>query len=157
MTIRRQLPVLAFLLALLAAASASAELVISQPWVREAPPTARVMAGYMNISNAGTTAVNVIAVSSPDFAKTELHRTVVEDGVARMEPVGQLEIAAGTNVTLEPGGLHLMLIEPEQALQDGDSVKLVIHRADGICMTVDAPVQRDTSAGDAHSQHHHHH
>jgi copper(I)-binding protein len=77
MTIRRQLPVLAFLLAVLAAASASAELVISQPWVREAPPTARVMAGYMNISNAGTTAVNVIAVSSPDFAKTELHRTVV--------------------------------------------------------------------------------
>jgi len=157
MTTRKRLSLLIFLLAVLTAASAKAELVIGQPWVREAPPGARVMAGYMNISNAGTAAAKVIAVSSSGFAKTELHRTVVEDGVARMEPVGQLEIAAGASVSLEPGGLHLMLIEPEQALRDGDRVTLVIHRADGMCMTVEAPVQREALAGEAPAQHHHHH
>ena len=152
----KRLSLLTFLFAVLAPAAASAELDISQPWVREAPPTARVLAGFMNISNGGTAAVQVIAVSSPGFESAELHRTVVEDGIARMEPVGQLEIAAGASVSLEPGGLHLMLIEPEQALREGDSVTLVIHRADGMCMTVEAPVLRDTSAGDAHQHHHHH-
>jgi len=161
MKICKRLSGLTFLLAavlgMLATASAAAELDISQSWVREAPPNARVMAGYMNIRNAGPTTVQVIAVSSPSFTRAELHRTVVEEGVARMEPVGQLEIAAGSSVSLEPGGLHLMLIEPQQVLQEGDSVTLVIHRADGMCMTVQAPVQRNTSTGDAHSQHHHHH
>ena len=148
---------LVFLLASLGPTAAAAELEISQPWVRAAPPTARVMAGYMNISNNGTSAVQVVAVSSPGFAATELHRTVVEDGVARMEPVGQLEIAAGTSVSLEPGGLHLMLIEPKQIPQEGDSVTLVLHRADGMCMTLQAPVRRDSSTGDAHQHHQHHH
>lgn len=161
MTIRKRLSVLTITLAaalgMLATASAAAELDISLPWVREAPPNARVMAGYMNIRNSGSTAVHIITVSSPGFTRAELHRTVVEEGVARMEPVEQLEIAAGTSVSLEPGGLHLMLIEPEQALQEGDSVTLVLHRADGMCMTVQAPVQRNTSAGEAHPQHHHHH
>ena len=159
MTSCKQLLLLTFLLAnlgMFAAAPAAAELDISQPWVREAPPAARVMAGYLTLSNSGTAAVQVIAVSSPDFATAELHRTVVEDGVARMEPVGQLEIAAGASVSLEPGGLHLMLIDPGQTLQEGDKVTLVLHRADGLCMTVEAPVLRDVSAGDAHQHHHHH-
>lgn len=159
MIARKPLPLMTFLLAslsMVAAAPKAAELDISQPWVREAPPTARVMAGYLTLSNTGTAAVQVIAVSSPQFATAELHRTVVEDGVARMEPVGQLEIAAGKSVSLEPGGLHLMLIEPGQPLQEDDMVTLVLHRADGLCMTLEAPVRRDAAAGDAHQHHHHH-
>lgn len=160
MTTRRRYSMLTFLLValgMLAAMPAAADLDISQPWVREAPPTARVMAGYMNISNTGADAVSVIAVSSPGFASVELHRTVVEDGIARMEPVGQLDIAAGSSVSLEPGGLHLMLIEPAQVLTEGDSVTLILHRADGVCMHIQAPVQRATAASDAQPQHHHHH
>jgi len=153
MTISSRLRVLAFLLVAQTAPPAAAELVISQPWVREAPPAAPVMAGYMNIRNGTGDAVSVIAVSSPAFASAELHRTVLEDGIARMVPMGRLEIAAGESVALEPGGIHLMLFDPVQALQEGDSVTLVIHRADGVCTTVQAPVRRDTMAGHAH--HHH--
>lgn len=156
MTMRNRLSALAWLLAALMAAPAAAELDISAPWVREAPPAAPVMAGYMSISNGGTAAVKVIAVSSPEFARAELHRTVVEDGIARMERVGQLEISAGERVALEPGGLHLMLFEPTQALRQGDSVTLFIHRADGMCMTLQAPVRRDTVADNAHPHHHTH-
>jgi len=143
----------AFLFAALAATSVAAELDISQPWVREAPPAAPVMAGYMQIRNSTAAAVSVVAVSSPVFTRAELHRTVVENGIARMEPVGLLEIAAGESVVLEPGGLHLMLFEPLQDLREGDSVTLVVHRADGVCMTVQAPVRRDTMAGNAHRHH----
>jgi copper(I)-binding protein len=156
MTMRNRLSAFAWLLAALMAAPAAAGLDISDPWVREAPPAAPVMAGYMSIRNGGTAAVHVIAVSSPEFARAELHRTVVEDGIARMERVGQLEIAAGERVALEPGGLHLMLFEPTQALQQGDSVTLFIHRADGMCMTLQAPVRRDTVTDNAHPHHHTH-
>ena len=143
----------AFLFVTLAATSVAADLDISQPWVREAPPAAPVMAGYMHIRNSTADTVSVIAVSSPAFTRAELHRTVVENGIARMEPVGQLVIAAGESVVLEPGGLHLMLFEPLQALQEGDSVTLVVHRADGVCKTVQAPVRRDILTGNAHRHH----
>lgn len=155
MTVRLPAAVL-FLLAVLGlipAANASTALEISQPWVREAPPGARVMAGYLNIRNGGAATVTVMAISSPDYARAEIHRTVVEDGIARMQPVEQLEIPADSAISLEPGGLHLMLFEPGRPLQEGDTVTLIIHRADGACMTVEVQVKRDSSA--AHAHHHH--
>lgn len=127
---------------------------ISDAWVREAPPTARVLAAYMQITNLSDSEFTITAVTSPDFAAAELHRTAIEDGVARMLPVAALTIPAGDSVRLEPGGLHLMLYDPVQSLVQGDSVALVLHRSDGICLTAAVPVRRATEAG--HEHHHHH-
>jgi copper(I)-binding protein len=141
-------------LSLVASQPAAAGLVVESPWVAEAPPTARVLAGYMRITNPGEAPVTVTAVSSPDFDSAELHRTVLEDGVASMQPVAQLEIPASGSITLEPGGLHLMLFNPRQPLQAGDTVTLILSHSDGACVTLSAPVVRRTGAG--HDHHHHH-
>jgi len=122
-------------------------------WVREAPPTSRVLAGYMQINNLTEHDLTVTGISSPDFDSAELHRTVVEDGVARMLPVPELLIPSGGSVLLEPGGLHLMLFDPIRQLHEGDSVTLVLHRSDGICNTLPVPVLRST--GEAHDHQHH--
>lgn len=133
-------------------AMADATLVIGEPWVREAPPTARVMAGYFTVINTGDTAVTVTSVSSPDFEGAEIHRTVVEEGIARMLPVRQLDIPANSQVKLEPGGLHLMLFDPLHPLPEGETATLVIHHSNGSDVTVMAPVIRKT--GEDHSHHH---
>jgi hypothetical protein len=132
---------------------ADATLTVSEPWIREAPPTARVMAGYMTMVNAGNTAVTVTSISSPDFEDAEIHRTVVEEGVARMLPVRQLEIPANSPLKLEPGGLHLMLFDPQRPLPEGETVTLIIHHSSGRMITTTAPVIRKT--GEDHSHHHH--
>jgi copper(I)-binding protein len=122
-------------------------------WVREAPPTSRVLAAYMQIINLTDGDLTVTGVTSPDFETADLHRTVVEEGVARMLPVPELTIPAGSSVTLEPGGLHLMLFDPVRPLQEGDSVTLVLHRSDDICITLSVPVLRGTGAEHVHHRH----
>ena len=134
-------------------AMSDATLTISESWIREAPPTARVMAGYLTIINASDTPVTITSISSPDFESAEIHRTVIEEGVARMLPVTQLDIPANSQLKLEPGGLHLMLVEPQRPLPEGAAVTLTIHGSRGNNVAVTAPVIRKT--GEDHSKHHH--
>ncbi len=132
--------------------AAGATLEVHDSWIREAPPTVSVLAAYMVISNTGGTPAEITAITSPDFDHTELHRTIVESGIARMAPLEKLEIPAGEKISLEPGGIHLMLINPQRPLREGDLVTLVIHRADGFCNTFAVPVIRETGEA-AHQRH----
>ncbi|NNJ94746.1 MAG: copper chaperone PCu(A)C [Halobacteria archaeon] len=125
-------------------ASAEMDLVVSDAWVREAPPGATVLAGYLKITNRGTAHATVSGVSAADFSSVEIHRTVMENGMARMLSAEQLEIPAGESFVLEPGGYHLMLFNPARPLAAGDSVELLLHVRDGACLAVDAPVARMT-------------
>lgn len=101
-------------------------------WIREAPPTARVRAGYLVLGNDGDTAREVIAARSPAFGAIEIHEMVAtDDGTMRMRPVPVLPVAAGAEVALAPGGLHLMLFRPVKPLAAGDRVTLVLDLADG--------------------------
>jgi copper(I)-binding protein len=138
---------------LAATAPAAPSMDISDGWVREAPPTSRVLAAYMQITNLTDTDLMVTGITSPDFDSAELHRTILEEGgMTRMVPVPELTIPAADSILLEPGGLHLMLFDPVRPLAEGDSVTLVLHRTDGICITLSVPVLRRTGE----VQHHHH-
>jgi copper(I)-binding protein len=144
--IQRQLQyglcVLLLALAAVSPAHAETDLRISNAWIREAPPGSHVLAGYLTIENAGTAAVTVAGISGDDFSSIEIHRTVIEDGMARMLSIGQLDIPAGNAFILEPGGYHLMLFNPRRTLTSGDSVELLLHVADGPCLPVNATVLR---------------
>jgi len=132
-------------------AHADATLEVINPWIREAPPTAAVHAAYMTLVNHGSRAVLIDSVTSPDFASAEVHRSWVEEGIAHMQPVNQIEVPASGTLVLEPGGYHLMLFDTQRPLQAGDSVTLLLHRADGTCISVTAPVMRSNGTG--HQQH----
>lgn len=149
----------AFLLAacLAGTAPAGADLQVNNPWIREAPPVATVHAAYLTLENTGTTPVVIESVSSPDFGRVEIHRSEVVDGIARMFPVGRLEIPPGGSVALAPGGYHLMLFDAQRPLQAGDSTTLLLHGAGDDCVRVTVPVRRDTaSEAHDHDGHHHH-
>jgi hypothetical protein len=126
---------------------------VEAPWIREAPPGATVLAAYMVLSNSADTQSMITRIESPDFRDTRIHRTVVEDGVAKMLSVEHLQVPAHGSVTLEPGGMHLMLFDPLRPLQAGDTVTLVVHESNGDSVTVQAPVVRMTGEDD-HAHHH---
>ena len=85
------------LLCLCAVAAPAAEpwIEITDAWIREAPPGATVLAGYLRATNRSDAGLDIVAIHSEVFERIELHRTVIEEGVARMLPVARLEIAAG--------------------------------------------------------------
>lgn len=105
-------------------ASAAVPVAVAGQWVREAPPGARALGGYMTITNQGKQALTLVGVSSPLFASVEMHTIIEEDGRMRMVEVPKLTIAPGGSLALKPGDKHLMLMKPKQALKAGDQVPL---------------------------------
>jgi copper(I)-binding protein len=134
------------LLCLVAAAtpalSAESGLGFDQAWVRAAPPGARMMAAYGRFENHTDTALALSEFSSPAFRKVSLHRTFHLDGVSRMEAVSVLTVPAGGSVSLEPGGLHLMLHGPKSALALGSTVVFDIRVADGAVHSFELAVEK---------------
>ena len=132
---------------------------VSDAWVRQGPPTAQVLAAYMTLANPGAQELVIIGASSPQFETVEIHRTEIVDGMARMIPQERLSIPAGGSVALEPGGLHLMLINAKQPLTADATVQIELRLDGGGSVSVAAPVRAaDTGMHDGmdHSQHNHH-
>ncbi len=99
------------------------QLQIIHPYISAPPAAAKSAAGYVVIANEGTTPDRLIAVETPVAAMAMLHVTEFgADGVARMRALEGLEIAGGDIVTLEPGGMHVMLMGLTAPLKAGDTV-----------------------------------
>ena len=126
---------------------------ITEAWVREAPPTSAVNAAYMHIANPGAKEQVITGASSPQFDTVEIHRTEIVDGMARMLPQERLVIPANGSVSLEPNGLHLMLIQAKQPLQAGEHVEINLSLDGGATQKVDAEVRPGMAEGMDHSQH----
>ena len=119
---------------------------ISDPWVREAPPVATVLAAYMVINNHSAVDRTLVQVSSPVFETVEIHQMVMDNGMMEMKPQTELIIAANSQRILKPGGYHLMLMgrKKEITLVAGDNVDLTLKFADGEEITFTVPVRRFT-------------
>lgn len=128
---------------------------IADAWVREPPPTQEVLAAYMRIHNDAFDPRRITAVSSPDFRSVEMHRTVMQDGLARMVPQPDIVIPARGEVVLEPGGYHLMLIGPLKPLRAGNRVTIRLQLGTDLQQTVEAEVRQDDGSMADHEHHHH--
>jgi copper(I)-binding protein len=66
----------------------------------------------------------------------------MEDGVAKMREVeGGIPVPAGESVTLEPGGLHVMLMGLSKPLAEGETAPLTLRFESGAEIAVDAPIR----------------
>lgn len=111
-----------------AAGAACDGLAVDDAWVPAPPPGVSVLAGYFEVTNTSDAVVRVTGVSSPQFARADMHKTVVDDdGMATMRPVDTVTLAPGESVVFEQGSYHVMLFEPAQALAAGDTVTLALH------------------------------
>lgn len=134
------------LLGLLASAAVQAEECrprIEAAWVREAPPGVPSLAGYLRLHNACGKAIQVVDVESLDFGRPMIHRTENAGGISRMRPAGELVVEPGHELRFEPGGLHLMLMQPARRFVAGNVVRFRLVLADGRRLYVEAPVRRE--------------
>lgn len=104
---------------------------------RETAPGATAGVVYLRIESDAA-ADRLLGIRSDVAARTEIHETTLDGGVMRMRPVQALDIAAGTTVEFEPGGLHVMLLDLRRELRAGDTfdVTLNFERAGPMPVTV---------------------
>lgn len=127
---------------LVAGAAQPSGVEVRDPWIREAPPGAQVLAGYLELRNVGEAPQVLVGAASPAFAKAMLHQSREEGGVARMVHVERLELSPGASVSFAPGGYHLMLMKPRRALRAGDRVPVTLRFADGSRLEISFEVRR---------------
>ncbi|MEM7401472.1 MAG: copper chaperone PCu(A)C [Pseudomonadota bacterium] len=104
---------------------------VSDAWVREAPPNVSMLAGYANIKNNSAEDRTITSARSNQFKMVEIHKTIVEDGVAKMRRQNNLIIRAGKTLKLKPGSYHLMLMHPQSNLKLNDEVNVTITVKNG--------------------------
>lgn len=101
-------------------------------WVRLPPtPSMPMAAGFGEFVNDCAQPMAVVSASSAGFDEVSLHETAQVEGVNRMREVPRLVLPVNGKVALAPGGLHLMLMQPEVPLSDGKVLPLRLSLEDG--------------------------
>lgn len=103
---------------------------VTNHWLREAPPNARMLAAYVTLTNQSDQQLTLTGAYAPDFGMAEIHKTVEVDGVLRMREQKELLLAAGGEITMQPGGLHIMLMMPERTFKVGDEARICLIYTD---------------------------
>lgn len=102
------------------------ELHIMNGWVRALPPTQKVTAAYLTLHNASADTMTIEGFSSPIAASAELHDSVLQDGQMRMVKQDALVLGPDEHKTLQPAGLHIMLMGLESMPKEGDQVEVCV-------------------------------
>jgi periplasmic copper chaperone A len=127
------------LIALLTAACApQAPLTVSDPVYR--PPLGAAPIGVAYGELRAARADTVVGVESAGAEAVEIHATVREGSMSRMERLDQLKLPDGETVALTPGGLHLMIIRPRPAAED-EGLPITFRLQSGASVTVAFPVE----------------
>jgi periplasmic copper chaperone A len=99
---------------------------VAHPWARATPGGAKVGGAFLEMKAAKGHADRLVAARSPVAGSVELHNHIMEGGIARMRRVDAIRLAAGTSVVLKPGGYHVMLMDLNQPLKEGDLLKMTL-------------------------------
>jgi len=107
---------------------------VTGAWAR---PGDAVSAAYMHIANEGDHPLRLTGAHT-DAGMAELHQSVMENDVMRMQRVDGIDIAPGETVALEPGGYHIMIMNLRRPLAEGDLVPLTLEFSSGVEITINA-------------------
>ncbi len=134
-----------FALALLIAAppvlAGGGDVVIEDAWSRASIGTSRPGVAYMTLRNTGAEPVVVTGLRTDLAMMPMIHATTTDaQGVTRMSHMEAVEIAAGEAVALEPGGLHVMLMDLQRPMVEGESYTLSVIFADWTEASVEVPI-----------------
>ena len=118
------------------------EIAIMEPFGRATLDTA---SAYFTIKNNGDTDDALIKASAPVADMVALHEVVTQGAETKMQPVAKIDVPAGGETQLKPGGLHVMLEQLTQDLKEGDSYTLTLEFESGLTMDVEITVESFTS------------
>jgi copper(I)-binding protein len=134
------------LLMCLTAAVRAGELVAQDAWLRAMPPGPSMTAVYLTLHNTGDEAVVVIGGHTALAQRLEFHESRQVEGQWRMRQLERLEVAAGGQLELRPGAIHIMLFGVARAPRAGESVPLTLQLSDGSEVKLTAQVRAPDGA-----------
>ena len=119
------------------------DIIVSDAWVQAMPPSQTTTAAYMVITNNAANKAVLVSASSDIAGAVEIHQMSEMDGMMNMAMVSDIHIPALGQVTLKPGGFHIMLINLKKPVNKGDIISIILHFQDGSSLSVNAQARQD--------------
>jgi periplasmic copper chaperone A len=110
------------------------------------PAAPDVAAVYMTIVNVGEED-RLLGAASDVAGTVEVHESIMEGGMARMEPVEALTVPAGGELVLERGGYNIMLLDVIEPLAQGDRFEVTLSFEHAGAITVESTVTARVGGG----------
>jgi periplasmic copper chaperone A len=98
---------------------------------------------YFSLHNGSPRPIEVAAVHIDGVARTEMHQTVG----GSMQPVDSVPVEADADVTLAPGGLHVMAFDIDPALVPGGAGEITLTFAGGDKLSMPITIEAMGAAG----------
>lgn len=109
---------------LFAAASAQAQVEVSDAWARATGKGQKATGVFMNLT--AKKATRLVGVKSDLTAVTEVHEMKMDKDVMKMQAVKVLDLPAGQTVSLKPGSYHVMLMDLKAPVAEGSHVVVTL-------------------------------
>ena len=123
------------------------DITIDVPFARASAGSVKTGAAFMVVKNSGATDDALVGAKSPVAARAELHTHIQDGDVMRMRQVSSIDVPAGGTVSLQPGGLHIMLIDLKEPLRPGETFPLTLTFAKAGTVAVYVPVKSPAEMG----------
>lgn len=133
------------------------DLLIDHPYALPTPPGARSGAVHFRaLANRGSQAERLLGARCETVARrVEIHRSRIEQDVMRMRAIAALELPAGSTLKPRHGGdLHLMLLELQRPLLNGERFELELQFERAGRQTVTVWVQQPREGGAIRKEEH---
>lgn len=118
------------------------DLELSGPFTRATLPGAKVGGGFLTILNSGKTDDRLVSATSPAAKDVQIHEMKMEGEVMQMRQLTDgLVIPAGSTVTLQPGGLHIMFMGINAPFAQGATVPVTLTFEKAGTVTLDLQVE----------------
>ncbi|MEL4180422.1 copper chaperone PCu(A)C [Roseateles sp. PN1] len=109
---------------LVASLQASAQVDVSQAWVRATVAQQKATGAFLQLKAKSDS--RLVEARSPVAGVVEIHEMAMDGSVMKMRAVPGLDLPAGKSVELKPGGYHIMLMDLKGAIKAGDKVDLTL-------------------------------
>lgn len=132
---------------------ALAQVDVTMAWARPAVPGQTGTGAFMTIVSKD--GARLVGAASPVAGVVEIHEMAMDNNVMKMRAIPALELPAGREVQLKPGGHHVMLLDLKRPLKAGDKVQIELRLETRDGKRVTQPVVAEVRSappghGDAH-------
>ena len=114
---------------------------VEHAYARAVPHGQPNSAAFMVLKNSSAHDRALVEARSSVSKVVELHTHKMEGGMMRMRRIDKIEVKAGSETVLKPGGLHVMFIGLKQQLKAGEQVDLELVFDDGQVTKLTIPVK----------------
>ncbi len=104
---------------------------LNNAWAR--PTKAGMMsAAYFTMRNNGSVPDSLVRVSSNASKDVQIHLSYMNDGIMVMEEQPFVAIQPSEQIPFQPGGYHIMIIQPSMDMNEGDMISLSLFFNSGM-------------------------